>query len=60
MAFIVCDEHSITVEAEGIDPISAKRLMLDDTGKPDATSLEREVMEFGRIHRECSVRVIAD
>jgi len=58
MAFIMCDDHQIDVEADGIDPAAAKRLMLTDA-KADATAAEREVIEFGKIHRDCNIRILA-
>jgi hypothetical protein len=59
MAFICCDDHNLSIEADGIDPDSAKRLMLDDSMKAKG-AVEQEVKQFGREHRECSVRVLAD
>jgi hypothetical protein len=35
MAFIICDDHNLDVEADGVDPVTAKKLMLTDA-KPDA------------------------
>ncbi len=58
MAFIMCDDHQIDVEADGVDPAAAKKLMLTDT-KPDANAAEREVIEFGKIHRDCNIRILA-
>ena len=59
MAFICCDDHNLSIEADGIDPATAKRLMLDDN-HPAPGAVEREVKQFGREHRECSVRILAD
>jgi hypothetical protein len=59
MAFICCDDHNLSIEADGIDPTSAKRLMLDDNLAANG-AVEQEVKQFGREHRECSVRVLAD
>jgi hypothetical protein len=59
MAFICCDDHSVSIEADGIDPAGAKRLMLDDH-LPANGAIEQEVKEFGREHRDCSVRILAD
>jgi hypothetical protein len=59
MAFICCDDHNLSIEADGIDPAAAKRLMLDDN-HPAGSDVEKEVKEFGREHRECSVRILAD
>ena len=36
MAFIICDDHNLDVEADGVDNAVAKQLMLTDA-KPDAT-----------------------
>jgi len=59
MAFICCDDHSVSLEADGIDPDSAKRLMLDDRVSANG-AVEQELKEFGRQHRDCSVRILAD
>jgi hypothetical protein len=59
MAFIICDDHGLSVEADGMDPATAKRHMLSDA-KPDPTPIEKEVIEFGRIHRDCNIRVLSD
>jgi hypothetical protein len=59
MAFIMCDDHNLSVEADGIDPAAAKRLMLSD-GKPSPSPIEREVIDFGKVHRECNIRILAD
>lgn len=59
MAFIMCDDHNLSVEADGIDPATARRLMLTEP-KPNPTPGEQEVIEFGRKHRECNIRVLAD
>jgi hypothetical protein len=59
MAFIMCDDHNLSVEADGIDPTTARRLMLSEP-KPNPTAIEREVIEFGKQHRECSLRILAD
>jgi hypothetical protein len=59
MAFIMCDDHNLSVEADGIDPLTARKLMLSEP-KPNPTPVEREVIEFGRKHRECNLRVLAD
>ncbi len=58
MAFIICDDHNLDVEAEGIDGAVAKQLMLTDS-KPDANPAEKEVIEFGKIHRHCNIRILA-
>jgi len=59
MAFILCDDHNLSLEADGIDPAAARKLMLAEP-TPNATAPEREVIEFGKTHRECSVRILAD
>lgn len=59
MAFICCDDHNLSIEADGIDPDTAKRLMLDDKQAAQG-ALEQEVKQFGRAHRECSIRILAD
>jgi hypothetical protein len=59
MAFIMCDDHNLSVEADGIDPATARKLMLTTvTATPSA--IERELYEFGKHHRECNIRVLAD
>ncbi|MDB5108668.1 MAG: hypothetical protein JWM69_1609 [Candidatus Binatus sp.] len=58
MAFIICDDHNLDVEAEGIDNAAAKILMLTET-KADANAIEKEIMEFGKKHRECNIRILA-
>jgi len=59
MAFIICDDHNLSVEADGMDPAAAKQNMLTDS-KPNATALEQEVIDFGRVHRDCNIRILAD
>ncbi len=58
MAFIICDDHSESVEADDIDAAQAKQLMLTED-KPGATSAEREVIDFGKVHRDCNIRILA-
>lgn len=59
MAFIMCDDHNLSVEADGIDPAAARVLMLSEpTATP--TPIEKELNEFGRTHRECNIRILAD
>ena len=58
MAFIICDDHNLDVEADGVDNAVAKQLMLTDA-KPDATVVEREIIEFGKTHRNCNIRILA-
>jgi hypothetical protein len=58
MAFIMCDDHNLSVEADGIDPAAARKLML--TEPPSSPSaIEKEVIEFGKVHRDCNIRVLA-
>jgi hypothetical protein len=59
MAFIMCDDHNLSVEADGIDPAAARKLMLSEP-KPNPSAVEQEVIEFGKNHRECNLRVLAD
>jgi hypothetical protein len=59
MAFIMCDDHNLSVEADGIDPMTARKLMLSEP-KPNPTPTEQEVIEFGKQHRDFSLRVLAD
>jgi hypothetical protein len=58
MAFIICDDHNLDVEADGIDNAAAKQLMLIDT-KPNPTAIEKEIIEFGKKHRDCNIRILA-
>jgi hypothetical protein len=59
MAFIFCDDHNLSVEADDMDPATARRHMLSEA-PPNATPVELEVVEFGKAHRECNIRVIAE
>ena len=59
MAFIMCDDHNLSIEADGVDPAAARKLMLADP-PVNPTALEREVIEFGKAHRDCNLRVLAD
>ena len=58
MAFIICDDHNLDVEADGVDPAAAKQLMLADA-KTDASAAEKEIIEFGKNHRDCNIRILA-
>ena len=60
MAFIMCDDHNLSIEADGMDPMAAKRLMLGADTKPDPTPVEKQIIEFGKTHRDCNLRVLAD
>ncbi len=59
MAFIMCDSHGLSVEADGIDPATARKLMLTEPA-PNPTAIELELIEFGKVHRECNIRILAD
>ena len=59
MAFIMCDDHNLSVEADGMDPATARQFMLNDA-KPSLTAIEREVIDFGKAHRDCNIRILAD
>ncbi len=54
MAFIVCDDHNLSVEADDVDPAAARQLMFAES-KPGATKDEQEIIEFGKQHRECNI-----
>jgi len=58
MAFIICDDHNLDVEADGVDNAVAKQLMLTDS-KANPTPIEKEIIEFGKVHRHCNIRIIA-
>ena len=59
MAFIMCDDHNLSVEADGMDPATARQFMLNDA-KPRPTAIEKEVIDFGKAHRDCNIRILAD
>jgi hypothetical protein len=59
MAFFFCDDHNLSVEADGMDPATARHHMLSEP-KPNPSPIEREVIEFGKLHRDCNIRVLAD
>jgi hypothetical protein len=59
MAFIMCDDHSVSVEADGMDVATAKQTMLGKPG-PNPSAIEKELLEFGRAHRECNLRIVPD
>ena len=58
MAFIVCDDHNLSVEADDVDPAAARQPMLAES-KPGATKDELEIVAFGKKHRECNIRIMA-
>jgi hypothetical protein len=58
MAFIICDDHNLDVEADGVDNAGAKQLMLTDS-KPNPTPIEKEIIAFGKVHRHCNIRILA-
>ena len=59
MAFIMCDDHNLSVEADGMDALAARRLILSEP-KANPTPIEQEVIDFGKKHRDCNLRVLAD
>ena len=59
MAFIICDDHGQSVEADGMDPKAAKQHMMGEA-QPNPTPLEKEVIEFGKLHRDCNIRILSD
>ncbi len=59
MAYIICDDHNLSVEADGMDPKTAKQHMLNEA-KTNPSPIEKEVIEFGKVHRECNIRILAD
>jgi hypothetical protein len=59
MAFICCDDHNLSIEADGVDQATAGRLMVDDN-QPARGPVEQEVKDFGREHRQCNLRILAD
>lgn len=58
MAFIICDDHNLDVEADGVEPADARKLMFAKS-KPDASKIEAEIVEFGNSHRDCNIRILA-
>ncbi|HLK86909.1 MAG TPA: hypothetical protein VKT27_10420 [Candidatus Binataceae bacterium] len=59
MAFVMCDDHSLSVEADGMDVATAKQTMLGEP-KPNPSPIEQELHEFGRAHRDCNLRIVPD
>jgi len=59
MAFIMCDDHNLSVEADGMDVATAKQNLLGEP-KPKPSATEKELNEFGRAHRECNLRIVPD
>ena len=59
MAFIMCDDHNLSIEADGMDAPTAKQFMLGDR-KPETNPIEKEVFDFGTLHRDCNIRILAD
>jgi hypothetical protein len=57
MAFIMCDDHNLSVEADDIDAAQAKQLMFTDS-KPGASAAEKEIIDFGKAHRDCNIRIL--
>jgi hypothetical protein len=58
MAYVICDDHNLSVEADDVDATEARKLMFTES-KPGASKDEQEIMEFGKKHRECNIRIIA-
>ncbi len=59
MAFVMCDDHGLSVEADNIDPATARKLMLSEP-PASPSAVERELIDFGKEHRDCNIRVLAD
>ena len=59
MAFIICDDHDLSIEADGIDPKTARQHMLGEASANPSAS-EKELIEFGKVHRDCNIRILAD
>jgi hypothetical protein len=58
MAFVFCDDHNASVEADDIDPAAARRLLMGENRSNPAPA-EADLIEFGRVHRDCNLRVVA-
>jgi len=58
MPFIICDDHQTDVEVDGIDDAAARKLMVTDS-KPGATKAEQEIIDFGKHHRDCNIRIVS-
>ncbi len=58
MAFVICDDHNASVEADEIEADQARRLVRGEEAET-ARGVEREIAEFGQQHRGCAVRVLA-
>jgi hypothetical protein len=59
MAFIFCDDHNLSIEADNMDVAVAKQFMFGDR-KPQNDPTEKEVFDFGATHRACNIRILAD
>ena len=59
MAFVMCDDHNLSVEADGMDVATAKQTMLGEP-KPNPTAIEKELNDFGHAHRDCNLRIVPD
>lgn len=57
MAFIICDDHNLSVEADEVDAAAARKLMFTES-KAGASREEAEIMEFGKHHRDCNIRIL--
>jgi len=59
MAFVMCDDHNLSVEADGMDVATTKQAMLGEP-KPNPTAIEKELADFGSAHRNCNLRIVPD
>jgi hypothetical protein len=59
MAFIMCDDHNLSIEADDMDVATVKQNLLGEP-KPNPTPIEKELNDFGRVHRDCNLRVVPD
>jgi hypothetical protein len=57
MAFIMCDDHDVSVESDDVDEARAKQLMLGDS-TAGASAAEKEIIAFGNAHRHCNIRIL--
>jgi len=59
MAFVMCDDHNLSVEADGMDVATTKLVMLGER-RPNPTAIEKELADFGAAHRNCNLRIVPD
>jgi hypothetical protein len=59
MAFIMCDDHNLSIEADDMDVATVKQNLLGEP-KPNPAPIEKELNDFGREHRDCNLRVVPD